>query len=199
MFVIFKNKEFYDELWDRHVSGELIEPIEFNVESINAFNPELLNNEDIYLAFIDEDEGLIGKVTFSHSSNNNNILISFDQPTTDSALIIKDIGYHIDADSNIQNEVAEFEELTHKFYQSVLKNAFWICRKLLIKNIITVSDNIDDHEDLSFWGSFEFLTDWELNNNTIGIISPNLKDSNHLQDIDTFLHSIKYISYDELL
>ncbi|OJX12590.1 MAG: hypothetical protein BGO77_07435 [Caedibacter sp. 37-49] len=199
MFVIFKNKELYHELWNNHTFDNLLETIELNLELIDTFYPALIHKEDIYLAFIDEDEGLIGKVTFSHSSNNNDILMSFDKPTTDSALIIRDIGYHIDADSNIHDDADKFEELTHKFYQSILKNALWICRKLLIKNIITISDNIDDHKDLSFWGGFDFLTHWEFNNNTIGIIPSTLKDSNQLQDIDTFLHSIRYVSYDELL
>lgn len=79
-----------------------------------------------------------------------------------------------------------------------MKNALWICHKLLIKNIITISDHIDDHKDLSYWGGFKLLTHWELHNNTIGIASSNLNDSNQPQETDKFSHSIKYISYDEL-
>lgn len=92
MFVIFKDKEFYEELWENHTSDELKNPIEINLDPINTFDPILLYKKDIHLICIDEEEGIIGKVTFSHTSNNNDILINFDQPSTDSALIIKDVG-----------------------------------------------------------------------------------------------------------
>ncbi|OJX08956.1 MAG: hypothetical protein BGO76_06405 [Caedibacter sp. 38-128] len=199
MFVIFKNKEFYDELWDKHTSDNLKNPIEFNLEAIDLYDPKHLYKEDIYLLCLDEEEGIIGKVTFSHSSNNSDIPINFDRPSTDSALIIRDVSYHIYGDSQVHDDGEEFDKITYKFYQSVLKNASWICHKLSIKNIITISDHIDDHKDLSFWGGFKFLTHWELRDSIIGILSSHCDNSPQIQKSEKFSHSIKYISYDELL
>ncbi|AIL13911.1 hypothetical protein IM40_11290 (plasmid) [Candidatus Paracaedimonas acanthamoebae] len=200
MFVIFQNKEFYEELWDKHTTSDnLKDPLEFNLEAINLYDPKNILNEDLYLLCLDEEEGTIGKVTFSHSNNNSDIPINFDRPTTDFALIIRDVGYHIYADSEIHDDGDEFNKITYKFYQSIMKNASWICDKLSIKNIITISDHIDDHKDLAFWGGFKFLSHWEFRGNIIGILSSH--DDNVLQipNSETFCHSIKYISYDELI
>ena len=199
MFVIFKNKEFYDELWDKHTSDNLKSPIEFNLEAVDLYDPQHLYKEDSYLLCLDQDEGIIGRLTFCHTRNNSEFPINFDRPTTDSALIIKDVGYHIYSDSQVHDDADEFDKITYKFYQSVLKNASWICHKLPIKNIITISDHIDDHKDLSFWGGFKFLTHWELSDNIIGILSSHDDNVLQIQNSETFCHSIKYISYDEVL
>ncbi len=199
MFVIFKNKEFFDELWDNHTSYNLKNPIEFNLEAIDLYDPKHLFKEDLSLLYLDEEEGILGKVTFSHSSNNSELFINFDRPTTDSALIIRDVGYHIYGDSKIHDDGDEFDKITYKFYQSVLKNALWICHKLSIKNILTISDHIDDHKDLSFWGGFKFLTHWELRHNIIGILSSQDDNVLKIPISEAFSHSIKYISYDEVL
>lgn len=199
MFVIFKDKEFYDELWDKHTSDNLKNPIEFTLEAIDLYDPNHFYKEDLNLLCLDEEEGILGKVTFSHSSNNSELLINFDQPSTDSALIIREVGYHIYGDSQVHDDAEKFNKITHKFYQSILKNALWICHKLSIKNILTISDHIDDHKDLSFWGGFKFLTHWELRDSIIGIVSSPRDNSSQNQKTEKFSHSIKYISYDELL
>lgn len=198
MFVIFKNKEFYDEIWDKHTSDNLKDSIQFNLEAIDTSDPKHLYNEDLYLLCLKEDEGIIGKVILSHSSNNSEFPINFDRPTTDSALIIRDVGYHVYGDSQVHDDAEEFDKITYKFYQSVLKNALWICHKLSIKNIITISDHLDDHKDLSFWGSFKFLTHWELSDSIIGILSSNRDKASQHPEKEPFSHSIKYISYDEV-
>ena len=199
MFAIFKDKDFFDDIWDNHTSDNLKNPIEFNLEVIDLYDPKNLLNEDLYLLCLDEEEGILGKVSFSHSSNNSEFLINFDRPTTDSALIIRDVDYHIYGDSQIHDDGDEFDKITYKFYQSVLKNALWICHKLSIKNIITISDHIDDHKDLSFWGGFKFLTHWELHDSVMGILSSSWDNSSQNQKTEKFYHSIKYISYDEML
>ena len=181
------------------LSNNLKDSIEFNLEEIDLYDPKHLYKEDLYLLCLDEEEEVIGKVTFSHLSNNSELLINFDQPTTDSALIIRDIGYHIDGASKIHDDGDEFDKITYKFYQSILKNALWLCHKLSIKNIITISDHIDDHKDLSFWGDCKFLTHWELRNSIIGILSSHCDNSDQNQKTEKFSHTIKYISYDELL
>lgn len=199
MFVIFKNKELYDELWDKHTSDNLKDSIEFNFEANDFYDPKNLYKENLYLLCLDEEEGILGKVTFSHSSNNSELPINFDRPTTDSALIIKDVGYHIYGDSQIHDDGDEFDKITYKFYQSILKNALWLCHKLSIKNIITISDHMDDHKDLSFWGGFKFLTHWELRDSIIGMVSSHDHNMLETQKSEKFCYTIKYISYDEVL
>lgn len=196
MFAIFKDKEFHDNIWDQHASDEYINPKELSLEYLETFNPELLQTEDIHFFSVEEEEGIIGKVTLSHTSRFSEDIpfLSIDKPLTDSAMIIKDVDYYINGKSHLHEDILAFEILTHKFYKNILKNGLWICHKLSIKNIISISAHIDDHEDLAYWGDFEFSTYWETPHNVIGIVSYNIDKGNKLQDTEVFAHSIKLIS-----
>jgi hypothetical protein len=197
MFAIIKDKEFYEDIWEKLISDKFISPLEFNFEFSDTFKPEVLHTQDIHLFFIDEEEGVIGKVTFSHSTRFSESMpfLSIDQPLTDSAIIIKDVDYHINNESHLHNDVKSFEGHTHRFYKDILKNALWICRKLELKNLITLSVNNDDHKDLTFWGDFKFSTYWETPYSVLGIISLPTSNYKQVQESEIFAHSIKLMSH----
>src|SRR3546814_96403 len=153
MFAIIKDKEFYEDIWEKLISDEFISPLEFNFEFLDTLKPEVLHTQDIHLFFIDEKEGVIGKVTFSHSTRFSESIpfLSIDQPLKDSAIIIKDVDYHINNESHLHDDVKSFEDLTHRFYKDILKNALCQCRKLELKNLITLSVNNDGNNNITIW------------------------------------------------
>ncbi len=187
MFVIIKNKEFFDYIWNKITSDEIINHEELNLEYLEKFNPETVIREDINLFFLHDKEGIIGKVTLSHP----NKLSEFDlNKVPGLGLILKNIDYHINGDSPIHEEIEIFEEITHNFYQNVLNTALGISHDLHFEKIITISDHIDDHDDLTYWCNFNFSTVWETTDNVVGI----LNNHDQLTDISRLNLNIKFIS-----
>lgn len=188
MFVIVKNKELFDYTWDKIISDEIINHTELNLEYLENFNPEFILNEDLYLFFLHDKEGIIGKIILAHTNRLSDFGITDKLPHL--GLILKDIDYHINGDSPIHDDTEAFEEMTHQFYQNVLDTALSISHNLHFENIISISDHSDDHEDLTYWGDFNFSNFIETNKYVLGILNTN----DQLKDISSLETNIKFIS-----
>ena len=156
----------------------------------------MIFEKDIRLLFIDDNEGIYGKVTLSHASRFSEDMpfICIDQPSKYSALILKDIDYHINGNSDIHENIEAFEELTQRYYKGILKTALWISGKLSITKIITISDHKDDQNDLNFFGEFSFSEELETPQGILGVISVDITGSNQVFKPDAFAHCIRAIS-----
>jgi len=198
MFCIINDKELYDIIWGEVAKDQYINPSKkLNLELLVSFNPKLIFEKDIHLLFIDDNEGICGKVTLSYTCEYKDIVsfTSIDQPSIYSALAIKNIDYHINGNSDIHENIEAFEELTQRFYKDILKTALWISRKLSIPKIITISEHKDDHNDLNFFGEFSFSEELEAPQGILGVISVDATGKNQVFEPEAFAHSIKAISY----
>lgn len=181
MFCIIKDHKFHESIWEIVAADELINCDHLVLKSIENFDAKTLLENDLYLLFIDDEEGICGKATLSSIRTSKSCI----------ALGIHDVAFHLRDDSDIHKDIERFEQLAEQFYQELFKTAFWISHKLSLKHIVTTSKHKDEHEDLAFFGKVKFSSEQETPKDVVGVISSDLASLGQFYEGEPLTHEIK--------
>jgi len=178
---MIKDDGFFKSIWEIVTADEFINFNHIELRFIENFDPKILLEKDLNLLFIDTKEGICGKVTLSLIRTSKSCI----------ALGISDVAFYLKEDSNIHEDIEEFEQLTKRFYRGLFTTAFWISHNFSLKYIITTSKHKDDHEDLAFYGKVKFSSEHETSKDIVGVISSDVISLEQFYEGGPFTHEIK--------
>jgi hypothetical protein len=146
-YVLYENRHYFLDTLNEVKIGDYIDPYsELNIGLISHHQGFPLMGGEVSLVFIDEEEGLCGFAFLKP--------LDEDADKETPAWLLSDINLYIN-DFRI-NDTEGVECLKKRFYTALRDAVVSILHPISARNIFTISQDAQEHENLKFYTQFNF-------------------------------------------